>query len=146
MCRRQQTQVREQWGCDFFQPEKEIINVEPPTMLDENKLVADADEHCSHAAPTSGGKSSSKVAHLVVGKLALMLKKEELHSSSRIRCLSWASLTTFTRPTPSDKCVEILTAAMSSTHRLKDFSSIWALAFTFGVVLSKQSRGSRYVF
>ena len=34
--------------------------------------------------------------------------------------------------------------AMSSTHGLKDFSSIWTFALTFGIVLSKQRRGSRW--
>ena len=33
---------------------------------------------------------------------------------------------------------------MSSTHGLKDFSSIWTFALTFAIVLSEQRQGSRF--
>ena len=64
--------------------------------------------------------------------------------SSRMRSLLCALLTSIVRPTPSDECDTTLAEAMSSTHGFKDFSSIWIFALTFGIVLFKQRRGSRW--
>ena len=54
---------------------EKIVNVEPPTVLNEQELVAGADAYCSHAAPRSGGESCPKVARRVVVELAQVLEQ-----------------------------------------------------------------------
>ena len=44
-------------------------------MLNEQELVAEADEYCSHAAPSSGAESCPEVAHRVVVGLAKVLEQ-----------------------------------------------------------------------
>ena len=111
---------------------KKVIDVQPPTVLDKKELVADAYEHCSHAAPPCSAESHSKVAHRLVVELAEVLEEKELP----------ALLTSIVRTTLSNDCDTILAEAISSTHGLKDFSSNWTFALTFGIVLSEHRRGS----
>ena len=61
--------------CCRLQPKEKIVNVEPPTVLEEQELMAEADGYCSRAAPPSGAVSCPEVAHRAVVELAQVLEQ-----------------------------------------------------------------------
>ena len=73
----QNQQIRCQDRRCRLQPKEKIVNVEPPTVLNEKELVAVADECCSFAAPPNSAESSPKVAHCIVVKFASMRMRPE---------------------------------------------------------------------
>ena len=60
--------------CCRFHTKKKVIDVQPSTVLNEKELVADAFQHCSHAAPPCSAESRPKVAHCVMVELASVLE------------------------------------------------------------------------
>ena len=56
---------------------KKVIDIQPPTVLNEHELVADACEHCSRAAPPCCTESHPKVTHCAVVKFASMPEQEK---------------------------------------------------------------------
>ena len=54
---------------------RKSVNVEPPTVLKEQELMAEADGYCSRAAPPSGAVSCPEVAHRAVVELAQLLEQ-----------------------------------------------------------------------
>ena len=104
---------------------KKVIDIQPPTVPNENELVADAHEHCSHAAPPCCTESRSQSGTLCRGKVCLDAGTIDAPIRLRGYGVFWcALLTSIVRPTPSDECDTTLAETLSSTHGLKDFSSI----------------------
>ena len=64
----------EQLRCRF-QTKKEVVDIQQPTVLKENEMVADAYEHCSHQAPPCCAEPCPEVTHGVVIEFVPVLEQ-----------------------------------------------------------------------